>query len=214
MADARPGRQRRRAPAQFDLPPDQRFYGGGSSTVRGFKYQSVGPAYSPMTIPKAAPPIDAATLEFRQRVWGNIGAAVFLDAAQVNSSSAPFQGTLREGVGVGVALLHADRADPRRYRGAGERAAPWRFSFELYLGLGTGILMRRRHGKIALWVLGIVILLPVALVLLVVIAANTGARPAPDRKSGSQLLSPAAWCKITGLGGRFPDALRLAQPAR
>jgi translocation and assembly module TamA len=30
---------------QFDLPPDQRFYGGGSATVRGFKYQSVGPLF-------------------------------------------------------------------------------------------------------------------------------------------------------------------------
>src|SRR5207248_490978 len=26
---------------QFDLPPDKRFYAGGSATVRGYKYQSI-----------------------------------------------------------------------------------------------------------------------------------------------------------------------------
>src|ERR1019366_6526500 len=30
---------------EFSLPPDQRFYGGGSLTVRGFPYQSVGPQF-------------------------------------------------------------------------------------------------------------------------------------------------------------------------
>ena len=30
--------------SQFSLPPDQRFYAGGSGTIRGYRYQSVGPA--------------------------------------------------------------------------------------------------------------------------------------------------------------------------
>ena len=30
----------------FSLPPDQRFYAGGSGTVRGFRYQSVGPQFA------------------------------------------------------------------------------------------------------------------------------------------------------------------------
>ncbi|TMH58341.1 MAG: hypothetical protein E6H53_10975, partial [Betaproteobacteria bacterium] len=29
----------------FSLPADQRFFGGGSATVRGFKYQSIGPQF-------------------------------------------------------------------------------------------------------------------------------------------------------------------------
>ena len=29
----------------FSLPPDQRFYGGGSGTIRGYRYQSVGPQF-------------------------------------------------------------------------------------------------------------------------------------------------------------------------
>ena len=31
--------------ATFSLPPDQRFYGGGSGTIRGYRYQSVGPQF-------------------------------------------------------------------------------------------------------------------------------------------------------------------------
>ena len=30
---------------QFSLPPDQRFYAGGSGTIRGYRYQSVGPTF-------------------------------------------------------------------------------------------------------------------------------------------------------------------------
>jgi len=119
---------------QFDLPPDQRFYGGGSSTVRGFRYQSVGPLFSDNS-PEGGAAIDAATIEFRQRVWRSIGAAIFIDAAQVNASSAPFEGTLREGVGAGlryytaIGPLRVDFAVPVNKPPGGD-------SFELYLGLG------------------------------------------------------------------------------
>ncbi len=120
--------------SQFDLPPDQRFYGGGSATVRGFKYQSVGPLFADGN-PEGGAAIDAATIEFRQRVWGNIGAAVFADAGQVNASSAPFEGTLREGVGAGlryytaIGPIRVDFAVPVNEPPHGD-------SFELYLGLG------------------------------------------------------------------------------
>src|SRR5258708_993699 len=30
---------------EFSLPPDQRFYGGGSGTIRGYRYQSLGPHF-------------------------------------------------------------------------------------------------------------------------------------------------------------------------
>jgi translocation and assembly module TamA len=118
----------------FDLPPDQRFYGGGSATVRGFKYQSVGPLF-PDDNPVGGAAIDAVGVELRQRVWGNIGAALFADAAQVNESSSPFQGTLREGVGAGVRYytpigpVRVDVAVPVNKPPGGD-------SFELYLGLG------------------------------------------------------------------------------
>jgi translocation and assembly module TamA len=118
----------------FDLPPDQRFYGGGSTTVRGFKYQSVGPQF-PDNEPEGGAAIDAVGVEFRQRVWGPVGAAVFADAAQVNSGNTPFQGTLREGVGAGVRYytpigpIRVDFAVPVNKPPGGD-------SFELYLGIG------------------------------------------------------------------------------
>jgi translocation and assembly module TamA len=120
--------------SQFDLPPDQRFYGGGSATVRGFRYQSVGPLF-PDDNPEGGAAIDAGTLEFRQRVWGPVGAALFVDAAQVNAASAPFEGTLREGVGAGVRYytpigpIRVDVAVPVNEPPHGD-------AFELYLGLG------------------------------------------------------------------------------
>ncbi len=120
--------------SQFDLPPDQRFYAGGSSTVRGFKYQSVGPLF-PDDNPEGGAAIDAATIEYRQRVWGPIGTAIFADAAQVSAESSPFQGTLREGVGTGlryytpIGPIRVDVAVPLNRPPGGD-------SFELYLGLG------------------------------------------------------------------------------
>jgi translocation and assembly module TamA len=118
----------------FELPPDQRFYGGGSSTVRGFRYQSIGPQF-PDDTPIGGTSIDAATIEFRQRIWGNIGGAAFIDAGQVAEGSAPFAGRLEEGAGVGaryytaIGPIRVDFAVPITPIPRGD-------SFEIYLGLG------------------------------------------------------------------------------
>jgi translocation and assembly module TamA len=118
----------------FDLPPDQRFYGGGSATVRGFRYQSIGPQFAD-NYPVGGTSIDAATIEFRQRLWGNIGAAAFIDAGQVAEGSAPFAGRLEEGAGLGaryytpIGPIRIDFAVPIT-------PIPHGDSFELYLGLG------------------------------------------------------------------------------
>ena len=86
---------------QFALPPDQRFYGGGSSTIRGFKYQSVGPQFADGN-PVGGAAIDAATAEYRQRFLDDYGVAVFADAGQVSPDNLPFSGTVRIGAGVGL----------------------------------------------------------------------------------------------------------------
>lgn len=119
---------------QFGLPPDQRFYGGGSATVRGFKYQSIGPLF-PDNNPAGGTAIDAGTVEFRQRLFGDFGVATFADAGQVSAGNAPFKGTMRVGVGVGlryytpIGPVRLDVAVPVNPPPGGDR-------FELYLGLG------------------------------------------------------------------------------
>jgi translocation and assembly module TamA len=118
----------------IDLPPDQRFYGGGSGTVRGFKYQSVGPLF-PDGTPIGGTAIDSGTVEFRQRLFGDFGAATFVDAGQVNGSSLPMRGTLRVGTGGGwryytpIGAIRADVAVPVNRQPGGDK-------FELYVGIG------------------------------------------------------------------------------
>ncbi len=118
----------------FQLPPDQRFYAGGSGTVRGYTYQTIGPLFAD-DVPQGGAAMDAVNLEFRQHVWGNIGVVPFVDAGQVSSSSAPFTGTIRVGAGLGlryytgIGPIRFDVAFPlTRVAGSG--------SFALYVGLG------------------------------------------------------------------------------
>lgn len=85
----------------FEIPPDQRFYGGGTATVRGYKYQSIGPKFADNK-PVGGTSIDAGSVEFRQRFGESYGAVVFVDAGQVGSSSSPFGGALKVGAGIGA----------------------------------------------------------------------------------------------------------------
>ncbi len=85
----------------FQVPPDQRLYAGGSATVRGYRFQSVGPQFADHR-PIGGTSVAAGTVEFRQRFGESFGAVAFIDAGQVGTSSAPFSGKLFEGVGVGA----------------------------------------------------------------------------------------------------------------
>ena len=120
--------------SQFDLPPDQRFYGGGSSTVRGFKYQSIGPQFADGN-PIGGTAIDAATIEFRQRLYEDWGFATFIDAGQVDAGHTPFEGKMSVGVGAGpryytsIGVVRLDLAMPINRPRGGD-------TFELYIGLG------------------------------------------------------------------------------
>jgi translocation and assembly module TamA len=118
----------------FSLPPDQRFYAGGSSTVRGYRYQSVGPQF-PDGNPTGGTAISAGTIEFRQRFLDSYGVVGFVDAGQVTANGSPFTGNWRAGAGVGfryytsIGPIRADIAVPLNKQPGGDR-------FELYLGLG------------------------------------------------------------------------------
>lgn len=117
----------------YQIPPDQRLYAGGPATVRGFRYQGVGPQNGKYGIGGTS--LDAGTVEYRQRILKSFGAAAFVDAGQVGVGSRPFQGTLRVGYGAGVRYytpigpVRLDVALPANRPPHGDK-------WELYIGLG------------------------------------------------------------------------------
>jgi translocation and assembly module TamA len=120
--------------SQFELPPDQRFYAGGSSTIRGYAYQSVGPQF-PDGTPEGGTSIVAGSVEFRQRILANYGFAAFVDGGQASASGSPFTDGLRFGAGIGFRYytsfgpLRLDVAVPlTRIPNGG--------SFQIYVGIG------------------------------------------------------------------------------
>lgn len=116
---------------QFSLPPDQRFYAGGSGTVRGYRYQSVGPEFADGN-PEGGTNMEAVNLELRQRVGTNLGFVAFVDSGGVSS---PSGSVYRVGVGTGVRYytsigpIRFDVALPTARRPNDDR-------FEIYIGLG------------------------------------------------------------------------------
>ena len=135
-----------------DIPPDQRFYAGGSGTVRGYRYQSVGPEF-PDGNPVGGTALSAINIEFRQRFGTSFGAALFVDAGQVGEKLSPFSDLIHGGrcgasaatqgttncwaVGIGggpryytpIGVLRFDVAVPTFRRPNDDR-------FGVYIGLG------------------------------------------------------------------------------
>lgn len=137
-------------PNVYGLPPDQRFYGGGSASIRGYPYQSVGPYFPVLsgsgtskgevigftTYPIGATTISAGTIEFRQRFGTNLGAAFFIDGGQVGNKLTPSPTDLFVGVGAGVRYytligpIRLDFAVPLKRYDSDPQA------FQIYIGLG------------------------------------------------------------------------------
>jgi translocation and assembly module TamA len=120
---------------ELSLPPDQRFYAGGTSTIRGYGYQLVGPEFPQTDIPIGGTAITAGGLEFRQRFYSSWGAVAFVDAGQVSASLKATRDDVRVGAGAGMRYYTAigpirfDIAVPVSRR-------PGEDSFEVYIGLG------------------------------------------------------------------------------
>jgi translocation and assembly module TamA len=122
--------------SEFSLPPDQRFYGGGSLTVRGYPYQSVGPLFIDGN-PIGGTAIEAVGAELRQRIGQNFGTVVFMDAGKVTATTTPFEGTFSTGFGTGlryytpIGLIRLDIGFPGSHP-----AGPGLPFLEVYVGLG------------------------------------------------------------------------------
>ena len=120
--------------SQFELPPDQRFYAGGSGTVRGYRYQSIGPLFADGN-PQGGTSVVAGSVEFRQRILSDYGFAAFLDGGQASANGSPFVGGLKLGAGIGARYytsfgpIRLDVAIPlTRIPNGG--------TFEVYIGIG------------------------------------------------------------------------------
>ena len=135
---------------QFSLPPDQRFYAGGSGTIRGYRYQSVGPQFDDGN-PIGGTAINAGQAEYRQRIGQSLGFVVFLDAGQVSQTVNPLDSTLRFGAGAGVRYytpigpIRLDIGVPINRQGGGVTQGYFKDqeitrskgdAFEIYIGLG------------------------------------------------------------------------------
>jgi translocation and assembly module TamA len=135
---------------EYSLPPDQRFYGGGSGTIRGYEYQSVGPLFTTplksaepgQQIPLGGTAILAGSVEFRQRFGSHFGAAVFVDGGQVSASLKPLPDIFRIGVGFGlryytpIGPVRLDFAFPTRAKNLPATQQYDEPAFQVYVGLG------------------------------------------------------------------------------
>lgn len=118
-----------------NLPADKRFYSGGSGTVRGYRFQSVGP------LDDADKPLGGKSLldfgiEARLRVTETIGIVPFLDGGQVyDSATIDLTEDMRWGAGLGlryhtpIGPVRVDFAVPINRRDSDDR-------FQLYFSLG------------------------------------------------------------------------------
>ncbi len=140
---------------EFSLPPDQRFYAGGSGTVRGYRYQAVGPQFVNDYNPVGGTTMNAVNVELRQRIGSNFGAVLFADGGGVGEGENPFtitrhcfstqanpatalprdSGASCVGIGTGlryytpIGPIRLDFAMPTVRRADDDR-------FEVYIGLG------------------------------------------------------------------------------
>jgi translocation and assembly module TamA len=123
-------------PGACSLPPDQRFYGGGSASIRGYAYQAVGQNFKNTDYPVGGTALVAGGLEFRQRFGQNFGAAFFVDAGQVSNKLTVTPANVFVGVGAGVRYytsigpIRLDLALPTK------PTAIQNQSFQVYIGLG------------------------------------------------------------------------------
>jgi translocation and assembly module TamA len=117
------------------LPANRRFYAGGGGSVRGYKYQKVGPLDSDND-PLGGRSVVELSTELRIRITKTIGIVPFVDGGQVYESTYPkFSDNLLWAGGLGfryyspVGPIRVDFATPINGRSSDDR-------FQFYISLG------------------------------------------------------------------------------
>ncbi len=85
----------------IDIPSEQRFFGGGGGSVRGYEYQSIGPA-TPDGRPVGGQSVLEVSAELRYRLGEKLGLVAFIDGGEVSASTSPSIDAMRFGAGFGV----------------------------------------------------------------------------------------------------------------
>jgi len=88
-----------------DLPASERFFAGGDTTIRGFALDTVGApnTISPSGFPRGGNGLLLLNGELRLPVWGDVGAALFMDGGNVFDRVTEMDlGELRGSVGFGL----------------------------------------------------------------------------------------------------------------
>ncbi len=117
-----------------DIPPSFLFFSGGTGTVRGQEFQSLGATQN--GLPAGGRSFAGLSTEFRQDIGQtNFGLVAFADAGYVGSDATGGSGDWQAGAGLGVRYatpfgpIRVDLATPVRGAGVGE---------DLYIYIGIG----------------------------------------------------------------------------
>lgn len=85
-----------------DIPANHRFYAGGSGSVRGYRYNSLGPRLASGDVVGGASLLEAS-LEARIKITNTIGVVPFIDAGSAFASRYPdFKDRIRWAAGLGL----------------------------------------------------------------------------------------------------------------
>lgn len=83
-----------------DVPADERFYAGGSGSVRGFAYQTIGPQKA--GDPTGGRGLAEGSIELRHKFNADYGAVAFVDAGSLTEASVPDFNQVSIGAGLGL----------------------------------------------------------------------------------------------------------------
>ena len=94
-----------------EVPLTERYFAGGGDSVRGYRYQHVGPLDASGD-PVGGTTLVTSSLEWRFPIWREIGGVVFVDAGGVGLEPFQVDGALR--VSAGAGLRYATPVGPLR----------------------------------------------------------------------------------------------------